>query len=845
MKIRITQIILIASVFFLLFFSLKVNAQSSNVTIYDLDTPLTIVIDVAPHWDGGYMMACRGGNPGIPYEFFLLRTDPYGNIIFKKTYLRSTNATVVRLKETADGGFLLFHYQNNPTPYNTDYPALMKVDANGDSLWMKLYLDYPINGEYVDVSWTDDGGFIAGFFNSYAPDDIVDLVKVDSDGEIEWEEQILEDPSPYYFGLFTVRPIEDNYVVVFSEEIDDVIIGQVQLFSSSGELLDSYSREASFSGIRSEYPTGFNNSFYLLEVVNADTLIGYRVSRINVDLEEIWHLDIPYEFLETIRTYSVDDAGNLVFVTQSSTVIDDHTMHLFKVSHSGELLWSNTIADDLDLIGAKTKFIPDGRIIISGYYTPDFVSFKGMVSLADQLGNLHYSTLQGNIFYDMNGNDEKDSGEPGIPDLIVQNVPGSLYGVSNENGDYKIHVFDTAEYQISTDTPLYFSLSYPDDFHTVIVDTPYDSINNLDFAFVADELVSDISVHLNNSMLTPGSVNHYQLTINNFGTIAATAPDLNLSIPEFLSIDSSSNIFIDSIVPDLKWSLLDLSPFAEIQVDLYCSSVFDTLWIDSVVTSIASVNSLTEDANILNNTDTLNQIVYSSFDPNIISVSPLPEQPSGFTNPAIETLEYTIEFQNTGNYPAHFVHLENQLPEELQVLSFRMVASSHPYNIELDNSGLINWYFNDIILPDSSENYLESMGFVTYAIDVVPDLSLGTTIINSAEIYFDNNPPVFTNNAITILDTVVGTNVENNFDDKIQLLTLYPNPATSTICWQQENQVQQISIFSLVGELVFFKINIENNCIDITALPQGIYVYRITTGDGMEQQGKIIKSDVW
>ncbi|AHM60017.1 hypothetical protein D770_08780 [Flammeovirgaceae bacterium 311] len=167
--------------------------------------------------------------------------------------------------------------------------------------------------------------------------------------------------------------------------------------------------------------------------------------------------------------------------------------------------------------------------------------------------------------------------------------------------------------------------------------------------------------------------------------------------------------------------------------------------------------------------------IIDSYDPNDKQVAP-----AGITstnNIAEDSmLEYTIRFQNTGTDTAYTVVVVDPLSEHLDISTLKVGLSSHPVKWEFsqDNQPSIVWRFPKINLPDSTTNERASHGFVKFKIRPKPDLPLGTVISNKAEIYFDYNSPIITNevfNTIGLPELVPGEKVlVQNCNTKINLL---------------------------------------------------------------------------
>jgi hypothetical protein len=69
------------------------------------------------------------------------------------------------------------------------------------------------------------------------------------------------------------------------------------------------------------------------------------------------------------------------------------------------------------------------------------------------------------------------------------------------------------------------------------------------------------------------------------------------------------------------------------------------------------------------------------------------------------------------------------------------------------NNGTIDFTFNDIYLPDATNNEPDSHGFVVYEVQLFPGVDPNEVVLNQAAIYFDSNPAIVTNETYhTIFD---------------------------------------------------------------------------------------------
>lgn len=180
--------------------------------------------------------------------------------------------------------------------------------------------------------------------------------------------------------------------------------------------------------------------------------------------------------------------------------------------------------------------------------------------------------------------------------------------------------------------------------------------------------------------------------------------------------------------------------------------------------------------------DILCVVTTGSFDPNDKTGFPL-----GITSDhlieANTDLEYRIRFQNTGTDTAFTVLIRDRLPEELDINSVISGASSHNYAFRIFGDRMLEWRFDNILLPDSNTNEPASNGLVFFRVKQTPDLPDGTLIQNQASIYFDFNAPIITN----LTDHLIGDTTidycgqEATID--LQSPTLYAEQSGNSYQW--------------------------------------------------------------
>ncbi|MFC6996235.1 DUF7619 domain-containing protein [Rufibacter roseus] len=149
--------------------------------------------------------------------------------------------------------------------------------------------------------------------------------------------------------------------------------------------------------------------------------------------------------------------------------------------------------------------------------------------------------------------------------------------------------------------------------------------------------------------------------------------------------------------------------------------------------------------------------ITDSYDPNDKQVSPQGISQRHYIKEN-QDLEYLVRFQNTGTDVAYNVIIKDTINDNLDIASLRVGSASHPFTYTVSGKGkpVITFTFRNINLPDHKTNEPGSHGFVKFSIAQNLDNPKGTVITNKADIYFDYNSPIITNEVFNIIgDTVL------------------------------------------------------------------------------------------
>lgn len=448
--------------------------------------------------------------------------------------------------------------------------------------------------------------------------------------------------------------------------------------------------------------------------------------------------------------------------------------------------------------------------------------------------NTYCSFTPGGEFYEIQGQTQFDFESDGcsITDAIVPFMTytindGSIeaMGVADGTGLYHIPV-QAGNYTItpvSIDPTLFdvipesFTVNFPSE------NSPFEQ----DICIVPNSVTNDLEVTIVPiTPARPGFNSDYQLLVKNVGNQILSG-NVNLSYPQDVVTFIESDIPFDtSDINSLTWNFNDLVPFQSFAINIMYNVNPPTdpnfpVNIDDVLTYIATVNPVTDDITPENNVFTLDQIVVGSFDPNDIVCL---EGENILLNEVGDYVHYRIRFENTGTFPAENIVVENLIDiQKFDLSSLKVLSGNHEFVTRITGNK-IEFIFENINLPFDDAN---NDGYILYKIKTQATLEEGDTFVNNANIYFDFNFPIETNNYST---TVVTENLSVNDFEMLDSVTIYPNPVEDVLTIRSQFNIEKIQIFNLLGKLIQeIKPSQNSHDINVSYLTDGVYFINFQT----------------
>lgn len=232
--------------------------------------------------DKGFLVGGYCKLPGNGKDFLICRYDENVNLLWSKSYGGLADDQVNSLFADEHGNFLVFGNTLSYGAGNQDF-YLLKLNANGDSLWSKTYgtPDYEQAGNLI---FNQHSFFLCGHSsgNGHSEHNVY-LIKTDLDGNKEWEKNyggMMHDGAEH--GLFDSK----RQQVVMAGYTSSHGIGDVDFLLMKvdpfGNLLEM-----------NNYGTSGNNaSFSITQTDDSYFLTGYQFDSTNMN-SDLMLLKIP------------------------------------------------------------------------------------------------------------------------------------------------------------------------------------------------------------------------------------------------------------------------------------------------------------------------------------------------------------------------------------------------------------------------------------------------------------------------------------------------------------------------------------------------------------------------
>src|ERR1051326_907840 len=322
--------------------------------------------------DSGYLI-CGSFQYSFSYypDLYLVKTNANGDTLWTRAFGGNESEYGNSIIETGDGNYLLAGTTKSfGAIYNDIY--LIKFNPSGDTLWSKIYGGTYNDGPGSMINTADGGFIISGNTMSYGEGNDTYLLKLNSDGDVEWSKTYGRSTEGN-IGTCIRQTIDNGYIIVGAQSYctgpaEDIILIKTD---SMGDTL--WTR--CFGGTNTDIGSS------ILQVSDGGFIIsGYTRSfgagkfdacliKTNSNGVPIW-----------TKTFggTEDDYGNSVYETSDggyviggmtnsfSANFSAANIFLVKTDINGNLLWVNSYGSSNDDRGGFVQQSKEGGYIITG-----------------------------------------------------------------------------------------------------------------------------------------------------------------------------------------------------------------------------------------------------------------------------------------------------------------------------------------------------------------------------------------------------------------------------------------------------------------------------------------------
>jgi len=786
--------------------------------------------------DGGYIVAGNSfandgdvtGHHGTTYysDIWVVKLNHSGEIEWRKSYGGSDGDYASRIIQTNDGGFIISGYALSTnydlTTNNGSFDYwILKISAFGTIEWQKSYggtqsdqahsIQQTADGGYViaGISKSNDGDVTGHHGGSFDYDSDYWVVKLNSIGNLQWQKSL---GGTDVDAAYSIQQTGDGGFIVAGTSL-----------SNDGDVTGNH---GSSSGL---------GDFWVVKLNNIGTIEWQKcLGGLSGDAAKSIQQTTDGGYIVGGATYS--NEGD---VTGYHGGID---YWIVKLDYTGTIQWQKTLGGTgADWTATSIQQTIDEGYVVAGYSASndgDVTNNNGEDDFWIVKLSPAYNIISGSVFIDNNSDCLLDNGENSLKNRIVQALPGPYYSTTDSEGNYLIWV-DTLSYAVSLVPRLYWTQDCPvgNNSHTVTFNEVDTIATDIDFSSYISSFCPDVRIGIGSAFQRKCfSNNRYVINVCNEGTAFANDATISLQFPPQIVPLSSTVSWAIGTNDEYIFNVGNLLP-DECTQFIITDSVSCNSTMGEIVCVSASVVLVPQaaDCNFSDNaTSECNAIIFSH-DPNDKQVASQQFEQNGYLNEVDfllgDTLRYIIRFQNTGNDTAFTVVVTDTLSQWLDPTTVVTDVASHYFDFRISGHGVLEWTFNNILLPDSNVNEAASHGFIKYRIMPRDTMPIGGEIHNEANIYFDFNEPVITNQTISTL-SIITSIIENN---TTHASWIYPNPATTEITVNGYSPAY-LKLYNTLGQTVAEAT--KTNKLWVGNLPQGLYLLQL-----YDENGNLVKTE--
>ena len=199
----------------------KVDSTGNFVqTLYSTLQSDTYGSRIIPTIDGNYLWTSMRSDGATNFMNDFIKLDNTGTILWQKQFCLYREGGPMAILQNYDGTYMMAGANGVPNQTGLTQGILMKLDANGDSLWSRLFQLPSQHGWFYDVSLCNDGGYVmcgetycCNFTPGVGNTSSMWLVRTDSLGLLTGFNEFVDVEPNSILGLPYPNPAKDYFEV--------------------------------------------------------------------------------------------------------------------------------------------------------------------------------------------------------------------------------------------------------------------------------------------------------------------------------------------------------------------------------------------------------------------------------------------------------------------------------------------------------------------------------------------------------------------------------------------------------------------------------------------------------
>jgi Secretion system C-terminal sorting domain len=197
-----------------------------------------------------------------------------------------------------------------------------------------------------------------------------------------------------------------------------------------------------------------------------------------------------------------------------------------------------------------------------------------------------------------------------------------------------------------------------------------------------------------------------------------------------------------------------------------------------------------------------------------------------------QQIQYGIRFQNLGgNDTVEQVIILDTLSNLLDITTFQFLGSNLDCEVFFLSGNILQFVFSNLtLIPSNNLFSYPSVGYVSFLISPIANISEGAEILNTAYTYFDNRKPIITNTTLHTIEATTGIFTPASIENEVEISVLpNPNNGFSTLLLNgNQPGMYRIAMFNVLGSMVHEQEFEGMGCeLQLGAMPAGNYQLNI------------------